>query len=168
MSTAHFGWAWIRVALLKLVAVLLFLGTLGSPVITAHAQSGPRPEEAAGKVRVEVMVVHATHSGRVDPRLRNLQRQLDHTRYTGFEVISTSSDSLSPGQLSVVSVAGGRKVKIRLIERNNQQARVRIELYKGNEKKLDTTVSIPRNRTFLVAGPKFEGGVLIFPITVTY
>lgn len=186
MSTAHFGWAWCRGALLKIAAALLFQGVImvsaapahaqngprsddaGSSSIAVHSQSDPRPDEASGKVRVEVMVVHATHSGQVDPRLRNLQRQLDHTRYTGFEVLSTSTDALSPGQTAVVTVAGGRKVKVRLIERNSQQARVRIELYKGNEKKLDTTVSIPRNRTFLVAGPKFEEGVLIFPITVTY
>ncbi len=105
----------------------------------------------------------------MDPQLRELQRQLDHTRYTGFKVLSTSTDGRAPGQAPmVVTVEGGRKVKVRLIERSGNQSRVRIELYKGGERKLDTTVSIPRNRTFLVAGPKFDGGVLIFPISVNY
>ena len=154
-------------------ALILLVGALSLYGPDARAQSGgqlqaTQEDEATGKVQVDVMVVHATNSGQVDPRLQDLQRQLDHTRYTGFEVLSTSSEDLGQGQVANVTVVGGRKVKVRLIERTERQARVRIELYKGNEKKLDTTVSIPRGRTFLVAGPKYEEGVLIFPITVTY
>jgi hypothetical protein len=145
---------------------LLTAGALVTPEVATAQQ--PASQNDAGKVQIDVMVVHATNNGRVDPRLRDLQRQLDQMRFTGFEVLSTSSDSLAEGQVTTVSVAGGRKVKVRLIEKDNRQARVRIELYKGSEKKLDTTVTIPRDRTFLVGGPKFDEGVLIFPITVEY
>jgi len=162
-------------SMLMLAGALLALGT------PAQAQTGPRTAPSAqsrapvsrpaanSKARVEVMVVHATNGGtQVDPRLRDLQRQLDQMRFTGFSVLTTDTDGIAPGQVVTMNVAGGRKLKLRLISKDARQARVRIELFKGSDKKLDTTVSIPRNRTFVVGGPKFQEGVLIFPITVKY
>lgn len=146
---------------------LMAAGAFIAPEV-AMAQQRPAAQNQAGKVDLEVMVVHATNNGTVDPRLRDLQRQLEVMRFTGFKVLATSSDSLGEGQSSTVNVAGGRKLKVRLIEKDARKARVRIELYKGSDKKLDTTVTIPRDRAFLVMGPKHEGGTLIFPITVDY
>ena len=155
---------------LRVLATAVALFAAGGVLAPQPAFADPPRAQAdsAKKVQVDVMVVHATDSGQVDPRLRDLQRQLDQMRFTGFEVLSTSSDSLGEGQSTSVSVAGGRKVKVQLIEKDNRQARVRIQLFKGSDKKLDTTVTIPRDRTFLVGGPKYNDGVLIFPITVDY
>ena len=33
---------------------------------------------------------------------------------------------------------------------------------------MDTTVSIHRNRAFMIAGPSYEDGKLILPLTVRY
>lgn len=156
-----------RVRIAGAALALLMAGAVVAPEV-AMAQQRPAAQNEAGKVQIEVMVVHATNSGRVDPRLRDLQRQLDQMRFTGFEVLSTSSDSLAEGQNTTVNVAGGHKLKVRLIEKDARNARVRIELLKGNEKRLDTTVTIPRDRIFLVGGPKHDGGKLILPITVDY
>jgi hypothetical protein len=157
------------------LAVLGALTTAAAPA--ALAQSRPKPElpgksardqPVAGKVQVEVMIVHATNSGKVDPRLEDLKRQLNFTRYSGFELLSAHPASLAVGASNTVTVEGGRKLKVTLIERNAESAKVRISLSKNNETKLDTTVRIHRDRVFTVAGPKYQDGVLIFPVSVEY
>ncbi|MBX2797430.1 MAG: hypothetical protein KTR31_07180 [Myxococcales bacterium] len=173
MSAFRFRAGWRRL-LLSVAAWLVVAGLVCSVPSVAFAQGGsksprsPRTAENAGRVKIDVMVVHANNTQTVDPRLKGLQRQLSHFRYTGFSVLSTSSESLSQGQLATINVVGGRQMKIRFLERGAEQARVRIELFRDKEKKLDTTIAIRRGRTFLVAGPRYRDGVLMFPITVSY
>ncbi|MEO0605477.1 MAG: hypothetical protein AAF211_28865 [Myxococcota bacterium] len=151
---------------LGLVALGFGAPSEGRAQPTDKVQRTPAPK--SGKVEVSVMVVHATDKGEVDPRLEPLKRQLEIMRFEGFKLLSHDRDKLSDGQATTVSVVGGSKVRVKLIDRTNAQARVRIELYRDNDKRLDTTVRINRNRTFLVGGPKHQEGVLVFPITVTY
>lgn len=147
----------------------LSLGVAGS---AAHAQD-PRPakvtrsDEASRRVRIDALVVHASNQGTaVDPRLKGLNRS--RFPYTSYKVLSSHTETVSPGQTATVSAVGGRKLRVAFIERTAQGAKVRIQLFVGSEKKLDTTASLVRDRAFLVAGPKHDGGVLMFPITVSY
>lgn len=159
----------------RLLATALGLWiVLGMSAPTAHAQA-PRPAQvtasdaARGKVRIDALVVHATNQGAsVDPRLRGLQRKLTHLRYSSYKVLSSHTDTIAPGQTATVAVVGGRRLKVAFLERTPKHARVRIQVFKGNDKKLDTQVQLPRDQAFVVAGPKHEGGVLLFPITVSY
>lgn len=153
------------------VASLVVGGITTTPTVALAQQTdkvGRPPAPRSGKVEVSVMVVHATDQGRVDPRLEGLKRQFEIMRFEGFELLSNSRDDLSDGQATTVNVVGGSKVRVQLIDRTDAQARVRIELYRDNDKRLDTTIRINRNRTFLVGGPKHADGVLVFPISVTY
>ncbi len=160
----------------KLRAALLgaLLATSAVGPMPASAQAPPRPaqvtvsEAQQGKVRVDAMVVHANNSGKVDPQLVELKRKFQHMKYTGFKVLSRHNESMSPGQSATVSVAGGRRVKITFIEARKSQARVRIQIFKAQSKVLDTTVQIPEARYFVVAGPSYADGILIFPITVSF
>ena len=45
---------------------------------------------------------------------------------------------------------------------------MRVEVYKGGEKLVDTTVSVNRGSTFMVGGPRHDGGILLLPITANY
>ncbi|MEQ1508253.1 MAG: hypothetical protein ABMB14_38840 [Myxococcota bacterium] len=143
-------------------------GNPGRPVplgnqLTARA-NGDAP--VAGRVRVDVLVVYASNSGQVDPRLNELKRQLEMMKFTGFQVLSTHSTQLGASQSTQVSIEGGRKIEITLVSLAETQAKVRIELFRGSEKTVDTTVTIPRGRAYLVGGPKYQEGSLMFPITV--
>jgi hypothetical protein len=124
--------------------------------------------ERAGRSTVTVMVVHANHSGRIDPRLSDpaLRRQLATMGYNGAQVLSSSSSQLAPTQSTSVNVEGGRKIQVTLAASNAEQSRMRVEVFKGGEKKLDTTVTVKAGRAFVVAGTPYQGGVLLFPITV--
>ena len=155
-----------------LVMGLLTLGTLSGAEATSFAQPSDKvqrsPAPKTGKIEVSVRVVHATDEGEVDTRLESLKRQFEIMRFRGFKLLSHDREEISDGQSMTVNMVGGNKVRIKLIDRTNAQARVRIELFRDNDKRLDTTVRIPRNRIFLVGGPKHDEGVLVFPITVSY
>lgn len=128
------------------------------------------PAPVNGPVAVEVLCVRATNSNsRVDPKLERIVSHLKFTRYTGFDLIDSHSYELSPKEEATFPIEGGRKVKLELLERDGDAAKVRIQMFSDSgSKQLDTTVQIHRNRSFMVAGPKVGDDVLILPVTVRY
>jgi len=138
--------------------------TLGQPTELAHRAT----EARLGEAEVSVMVVRATEKGTIDPRLTSLKRQLEIMRFDGFDLLSHRHQDLSDGESMTVDVVGGSRVRVKLIDRTKAQARIRIELFRDNEQRFDSTVRINRNRTLLVGGTKQDDGVLVFPITVSY
>ena len=135
--------------------------------LPGHNAPGERP--AAAKVEVEVMVVHATNAhSRVDARLKPLLPHLRHLNYSGYSVLDVRSDDLGPGQETSFSIVGGRRLQIQLIEKDDRRARIRVRMFNSSGRVLDTTVSIHRDRSFIVAGPHHEDGVLILPLTARY
>lgn len=143
---------------------------LGTTSVAFAQPAKPKPAAAVSQsVTVKVQVVHATNAhSDVDGSLRALERQLRFLNFTGFRSLDTRSESLSTGERTSVSVAGGREMKITLIEVDDTAAKLRVQLYKGSAKTVDTTVSVHRNRSFIVAGPKHDDGVLVFPLTASY
>lgn len=131
-------------------------------------QSRQAPDAQA--VTVGMMVVHATdaHSN-VDDRLGNLTRYLSHMRFTGYELLGTHQASLEPGASETFSIQGSREMTITLLSKDDKQVRLRVQITAGRGSKLvDTTLSIARNGTFIVAGPKYKDGILVLPLTARY
>jgi len=123
------------------------------------------PAANPGKADVAVLVVKADKSGKVDPRLKSLQRQLSFTNYTGFKVVSEDAVKLSKGQSDTVSGGPGYKVKLKLVSVDGSKASVRLQILRGSESRLDTTVKLPEGRAFTVKGPKVDGGAMIYVMT---
>lgn len=160
-----------------IVAVALAVGL--APVSEAHAQSRPSPvragpvdqagREGAAKVSVDLMVIYAhKQDNKVDPALRDVMPQLRSLPYTGYKLIGSQGSQLGVGQESLVPIPGGKKIKVNLIDRNDTQAKVRIRMLNGDRVSLDTTVSIHRDKAFIIAGPAYEQGKLILPVSVEY
>lgn len=126
-------------------------------------------QNVSGKVDIEVMVVHASNShNRVDPSLQPVMQHLRFTNFKGFKMLSKEAKGINLSQDHTYTVAGGRRLKIKLLERDAKRAKIRIEMFNAKNKILDTTVSIHRNKSFMVAGPKHDGGVLVLPLTARY
>ncbi len=166
MTTArnHFRLpVWLLTAL-----VVLFMGL---PSGDAWAQNRPAPRaETPGKVSVQMLVVAASdsHSG-IDPQLQHLQRHLSFLRYNGYSLLDTYTAELTPGGSSTFQLVGNRRVTIALKARDAQRAQFRIQFYgRQDNKLLDTTLSVNRNGTVIVAGPKHEDGILILPLQARY
>jgi hypothetical protein len=157
-------------AIRNAMMVLLLSAPLAMPG-TAMADPPNRTAPAAApqgaRVRVEVLSVHATNSGQVDPRLRDLQKQLP-PMFTGFKLLSTHTDQLAVNQSTSFPLEGGRRMKITLLDRGEQNARARIEVFKDDEKKVDTTVTVPRGKAIVFGGFPYQDGKLVFPVSVTY
>ncbi len=155
-------------ALMVLMAV-----TLAGPALAQQPPPGGRPpptQTAAQKVTIELVVVHATNANTtVDPKISpDIIKHLKFLNYTSFSHLADYNASLALKQETTFSIVGGRRVKVQLLNRSSTEAKIRVRMYNGQGKLLDTTVSIHRNRSFIVAGPKHAGGVLILPVTATY
>ena len=140
------------------------------PKAAQGAKKGGKAKAPAGdQVKVQVMVVHATDGkDYVDPKLAKLERHLEFLKYSSYEVLKTESDSLRQDKSTSFSIEGGRKVTVTLLGKDDSKARLRVQMYKADKKLVDTTVSVKRGATFVVAGPKYQGGMLLLPITAKY
>jgi hypothetical protein len=134
-----------------------------------QAQVQPtRPEAPPGRVAVEVTVVFADKSGRVDPRLTALKRQFEMMNLTGFSVLAHHDASLTVGQDTAFNVEGDRRLQLTLVARDAAVARVRIQMFTGGVLKVDSTSRLPRGESVTVAGPPYRDGRLIYLIGVDY
>lgn len=159
------------------LALLLALGLGVMPVAEAQqptkaAQKGGKAKgqsPAAARVNIELMVVHAKDGeAHMDPELKKMQLDLGHLRYENFTVLSTKNAALVSGKPATFEVEGGRKVKVTLVSKDAERVRLQIQLFKGEKKLLETTVAVKRGSTFVVAGSKYDGGMLLLPITARY
>lgn len=161
-------------AALVLGALALCVGSL--PVDAAWAQGAPgrqvpRPKRpVVNKVEVQLQVVYATNEHtRVDPKLRDVMQSLRVLRFSGFELLSTERAMLGVGQETTLSVAGGRKLKVQLVSRTEEKATMRLRMVNARgEQRWDTTVSVHRNRSFVVGGPRYRNGKLVLPVSALY
>lgn len=159
MSHLHLLGRWV----LFLLAVLTLTA---SPEARAQGRPAPAP---AGKVSVTLLVVAATdsHAG-VDPRLGSLARHLSFLRYKGYDLLTTHNADISEGGSVTFSIDGARRVNVGLVKVSAEKAQFRVEMYNQGGKLLDTTLSVNRNGTFIVAGPKHKDGILILPLQAKY
>lgn len=146
------------------VALLLMV----CPVQSGWADDSEGP--LSDKVQVELMVVHASNSyTTVDPQLARVQQHLKFVNFKGFKLLDRQSAKLSDGQNHAFKVEGNRRVEVELRSHTTSKAELRVQMFGTNRQKaLDTTISVHRNKSFMVAGPKYQDGVLILPLTVSY
>lgn len=126
---------------------------------------GPSATANQGKAVVSVVVVKADKSGKVDPNLKSLERQLSSFGLTGFKTVSQESMKLGKGQSDTIPGGAGRKLKATMVSHDGEKARVRLQLLKGSESKLDTTVRLHKGKAFIVKGPKVPDGAMVYLVT---
>ena len=118
---------------------------------------------------VQISVVHATDSETgIDPRLAALTSSFRYFKYKGYRLLSTQDADVSVGEDHSFPIEGGRRLKVTLISKDETRARVRVEVTSDDGKLLDTTVSINRGGTFIVAGPTYKDGILMLPVRADY
>ena len=127
------------------------------------------PAATVDKVDIQLMVVHAKEGQPfVDPKLKAIEKHLRMLRYDEFRVLQSDRSSVGIDKSTSFSVQGGRKVTVTVLSADAKAARLRVQVFKQSDKLVETTISVNRGSTVMVAGPKFEGGILILPITASY
>lgn len=154
-----------------IVRALMLMAAIGSlPVFVPTAVPAAVAEDKLpAKVSVTVLVVHATDSeSGVDPRLASLASSFRYFKYQGYRLLSQQSTDLSVNGASTYTVEGGRKVKVTLVSMDAARAKLHVEMSNDQGKVLDTTVSINRDGTFIISGPKYKDGILMLPLRAVY
>ncbi len=140
------------------------------------AQSGspsPTPVKASqlpvpSKADLEVLVVHGDESGKIDARLKPIMRHLRYMPHTGYRLLRRDDRFLGVGADHAFELVDGLKLKVSLVSLTGTQAKIRVEMFHGEARKMDSVLAVHRNKAFLIAGPKHEDGELILAITPKY
>jgi len=157
-----------------LAALTLGVGTPADVGPTTMISQQPKGNKVKAKakapaVNVQLMVVHASEGeAYVDPQLERLEKHLQFLRYDNYRVLDVHRSPVVKGKTTTFAIEGGRKVSIDLLEKNKEEVRLRVQMFKDGKKLVDTTVRVKRGSTFVVAGPKHKGGILLLPITANY
>lgn len=161
--------------LMGLVALLATVGLIAPQVALAQSRPAPGVHQGGakapqGKVDVQVMVVLAKDAPkrRVDPKLKAMEVHFGHLRYNDYTVLGTNGVQLAVGKSASFDVEGGRRLDITIVERSEKNVRMRVQMFKADKKLVDTVILIERGGTFILAGPQYQGGILLLPITANY
>ncbi len=161
--------SWLRWVGALALGGAMVLGTAAPTAARANPNMPVRyaPTEAPakapqGRAALSVKVVKADASGKVDPSLKDLQRQLS---FTGFSMVSEHALKLGQGQSDTIPGGGPTyKLKTELVGHDAEKARVRIQIFKGSESRADTTVRLMKDKAFIVKGPKLSDGAIFYLI----
>ncbi|RMG11510.1 MAG: hypothetical protein D6729_17855 [Deltaproteobacteria bacterium] len=139
----------------------MLVAGVGALLLLAAAQ----PAWAGTEVSIQVTVVHASHAGkRVDPALKDLQRQLEDFGFTSYVLEDQRKLTLKLKAPGEVPLPGGRVLTVTPVARE-PDGRLKIRVAIGPKKILDTTVIVEPGGTFIIGGPKYEGGVLMIAVS---
>ncbi len=155
-----------------LCLLLLALFALGTPALAQNPPGGPPGGPAAtvsSKVTVDVLVLQATNADAVvDPKIpASIIKQLKLLNFSGYSQLQTHKASLGVKQKTSFAV-GTHSFSVQLLSRDASTAKLRVQVSNGSNKVLDTTVTIHRNKAFMVGGPPHGGGNLLLPITASW
>jgi hypothetical protein len=159
------------ITLLRRLLFMLLLACVVTPSLANAQTPAPvMPSPVPAWVDVKLMVVQASEqAGAVDPRLGSFaQTLLSSTPFLSFTVLAQHEMRLGDTEEHAVSVSDVRRVRCRLISHDPQQAQLRVELLSGDTQIVDTTVTIRRNKSFVVAMRSRDGTTLLIPLTVRY
>ena len=164
-------WASFRVAVLVVLSAAFITPAMaqGRPPPRRPATTAQQQAPVANKVGVQLMVVRATNAHqRIDADLKDVLQHLRFFNFTGYELLSKQTHDIAVGGDHTYAVEGDRRVKVDVLSRDEKQVKLRVRMFDAKDRKLDTTVSIHRNKSFLIGGPEVGDGVLILPLTARY
>ena len=174
-ASAHTGRGWFA----RLGGALLIAGLLVSPT-ASFAQGGrppptrsgagqQAPAPVTGKVDLQVLIVHGTDAhDRIDASLKPIMKHLRYLPHKGYTLLSSDHHDIAQGGHHSFPVEGGRRLDAKVLSVDARQAKVRVEMYQGKTRKMETVLAVYRNKAFVISGPKHDGGELILAITPRY
>ena len=117
-------------------------------------------------VDVRIGAVLASNSGQgFDPRLVSMRRQF-HTLfpYTSYNLVKEERQRILPGAKAGFEIPGGRYLLVTSSGMKDERVSLHVMLIEGSRPVVDTALTLRKHATFLVGGPRHQGGVLIIAI----
>ncbi len=156
------------------------VGLAASSTVTPQVAQrvGPPPPPAARRgpfrrpVEIRMMVIHASNDFvGYDRAIVHLRRHLAFLNYRGFRLLYQNEVLLRPGATRRMGLFDGNTIEVTLKSATWERAELHIRMFNRSRPSvalLDTIVLVTRRGTFFVGGPRYNGGVLILPITAWY
>jgi len=123
----------------------------------------PRLARAGSEVKVTVHVIHASKKkGKVDPRLKVLEKQLSAFAFRSYQLHSVQTLRLAASKVGEVQLPEGRRLQITSVSRDaTGKLKVRLQI----EGVVDATYLIDDGGTLIVGGPRHGDGTMILAVT---
>ena len=155
-----------------MLTLLMSTLMLGTPAMAEEAKPVQVIAQAStAALNVEVLVIHATtaHTNK-DEKIGHLIKYFANYKYTGYKLLKEYKADLDDKQDKSFTLPSELKMKVSVLSHNDKQAKVLVKITdaKGSHNYLDSTITVPRNSNFMIAGPKYDGGILILPLSVRY
>ncbi|TNF30246.1 MAG: hypothetical protein EP329_13950 [Deltaproteobacteria bacterium] len=144
-----------------LITAALTAGLLIAPGL-AFAETSPEPAPVtmdAARASIDVVVIHATKDGEVDPALAGLGKTLQRAfkGYEGFAKLDEASASLGEGDAHQLRLVNGRELSFQFVGVDRDGfLQVHIEL-----DGLRSTVRVKDGGTFFQAGRGYKDGMIV-------
>ena len=147
------------------------LGALmcGTPALAEESWFGDAlVQTAQDPIQIEVLVIHGTEThSNTDPKLKYLLKSLEDYKYTGYKVLETKNSKLVEKQEQSFVLPKDIKATIGLQSYTDTEAKLKINMVKSRTKNLmSSIIKIKKGGNFVIAGPKYDKGILLFAISV--
>lgn len=124
--------------------------------------------EASCRISVDTILA-ARDDAVIDAQLKRHIGELQSMfSYTSYRLLSSKSLNLGVGQSGVVSLPGGRRLKITPHSINGRRADIALQMIRQKNTVFQTQIELLNHATLFVGGPKHQNGNLIFKISGEY
>ena len=159
----------LRVPLAGLALAALLSGASPALAQTPPAPAPVMPAQVEARVGVSLMVLLASEqAGESDPRLASWMPLLRTTPFQSFQMLDAHEMALADSEEHGLRLSEGRRIRLQLLSHDLTQARLKVVLESGEEKVVDTTITVARNKSFFLAVRGPQGTSLLLPIVVRY
>lgn len=143
------------------ITAALTVGLLGAPGVTfASATGEPTAVTMAGaRADIDVVVIHATKAGAVDPALAGLANTLKRAfkGYVGFQKLDEQRAALDEGASHTLTLANGSELAYRFVG-TDADGFLQVHIEVGG---LRSTVRVKDGGTFFQAGRGYKDGMIV-------
>jgi len=136
------------------VAAALVMGLAGSVVCVGQQ----KPERKS--TDIQVWAIRATTKNKeISKELRELADKLKRDfKFTGFKLEQRASGSAAIGKAYSTSLTGGYQANVTPKSNDGKQVKLQVEVLKGKDSKLNTTVTVKAGQFQLLGGMSLDGG----------
>lgn len=137
------------------VAAALVMGLAGSVVCL-----GQQKKEERKSADIQVWSIRATTKNKeISKELRELADKLKRDfKFTGFKLEQRASGSEAIGKVYSASLTGGYQAKVTPKSNDGKQVKLQVEVLKGKDSKLNTTITVRPGQFQLLGGMLLDGG----------
>lgn len=159
-------------ALCMVTAVVAPLPVLAQEKPTAPAKAKEKPKPAEPQYATEVLVLHATNSGKgIDPRVGDMAelKKPPFSSYDSYELVSKHNLPLVKDDPKTLELPNKRVLQTKLLEvLPKEQLRISASINKPRGKTFLPLLEVKAKpgQTFIVAGQSYKDGILVLVIRV--